>query len=90
MLNAIKRALIVFIGIILQFGFAIIIRLFFYQYVGIITIFYSVLSILIVLGILKNSIHLSNDLPWVILILSYASIAFLTSCISFLLPITCL
>lgn len=63
MLNAIKRVLIVFIGIILQFGFAIIIRLFFYQYVGIITIFYSILSILIVLGILKDSIHLSNDLP---------------------------
>jgi len=71
MLNAIKRALIVFIGIILQFGFAIIIRLFFYQYVGIITIFYSILSILIVLGILKDSIHLSNDLPWVILILIF-------------------
>ena len=71
MLNAIKRALIVFIGIILQFGFAIIIRLLFYQYVGIITIFYSILSILIVLGILKDSIHLSNDLPWVILILIF-------------------
>jgi cardiolipin synthase len=71
MLNAIKRALIVFIGIVLQFGLAIIIRLFFYEYIGIITIFYSVLSILIVLGILKDSIHLSNDLPWVILILIF-------------------
>jgi len=71
MLNAIKRALIVFVGIVLQFGFAIIIRLFFYQYIGIITIFYSVLSILIVLGILKDSIHLSNDLPWIILILIF-------------------
>ena len=71
MLNVIKRALIVFIGIVLQFGFAIIIRLFFYQYVGIITIFYSILSILIVLGILKDSIHLSNDLPWIILILMF-------------------
>jgi len=71
MLNAIKRALIVFIGIVLQFGFAIIIRLFFYQYIGIITIFYSVLSVLIVLGILKDSIHLSNDLPWIILILIF-------------------
>ena len=71
MLNAIKRALIVFIGIVLQFGFAIIIRLFFYKYFGIITIFYSILSILIVLGILKDSIHLSNDLPWVILILIF-------------------
>lgn len=69
MLNAIKRAIIVFLGIVLQFGFAIIIRLFFYQYIGIITIIYSILSILIVLGILKESVHLSNDLPWIIIIL---------------------
>ena len=71
MLNAIKRAIIVFLGIVLQFGFAIIIRLFFYQNIGIITIIYSILSILIVLGILKESVHLSNDLPWIILILIF-------------------
>ncbi len=71
MLNAIKRALIVILGVILQFGFAIMIRLFFYKYVGIITIFYSIASILIVLGILKESTRLSNDLPWVILILTF-------------------
>ena len=71
MLNAIKRALIVFIGIALQLAFAISIRLFFYEHLGIITIFYSVVSILIVLGILKDSIRLSNDLPWIILILIF-------------------
>ena len=71
MLNAVKRALIVAIGVILQFGFAIIIRLFFYKYLGIITLFYNIASILIVLGILKNSTRLSNDLPWVILILIF-------------------
>ena len=70
-LNAIKRALIVFIGIALQLAFAISIRLFFYEHLGIITIFYSVVSILIVLGILKDSIRLSNDLPWIILILIF-------------------
>ena len=42
MLNAIKRCLIVFIGIVLQFGFAIIIRLYFYENVGLITTFYIV------------------------------------------------
>ena len=71
MLNAIKRILIVLLGLVLQFGFAIIIRLFFYEHIGIITVFYSVLSILIVLGILKDSTHLSNDLPWIILILIF-------------------
>ncbi len=71
MLNAIKRALIVVMGVLLQFGFAILIRLFFYKYLGIITFLYSAISILIVLGILKNSTRLSTDLPWVILILIF-------------------
>ena len=71
MLNAIKRIIIVAIGVILQFGFAIVIRLFFYKYLGIITLIYDVISILIVLVILKNSTRLSNDLPWVILILVF-------------------
>ena len=71
MLNAIKRALIVILGVALQFGFAILIRLFFYKYLGIITIAYSVISILIVLGVLKDSTRLSNDLPWIILILIF-------------------
>ena len=71
MLNAIKRALIVLIGVVLQFGFAIVIRLFFYKYLGIITLLYNIISILIVLGILKNSTRLSNDLPWIILILIF-------------------
>ena len=71
MLNAVKRVLIVLIGVVLQFGFSIMIRLFFYKYLGIITIFYSIISVLIVLGILKESTRLSNDLPWVILILIF-------------------
>lgn len=71
MLNAVKRAIIVLLGIILQFGFAIIIRLFFYEHLGIITIFYNIVSILIVLGLIKESVRLSNDLPWIILILIF-------------------
>ncbi len=71
MLNAIKRAIIVILGLILQFGFAIIIRLFFYNYIGIITLFYSLASVLIVLGILKDSTRLSNDVPWIILVLIF-------------------
>ncbi len=71
MLNAVKRAIVVILGLVLQFGFAIVIRLFFYNYLGIINFVYSFLSILIVLGILKNSTRLSNDLPWIILILIF-------------------
>ncbi len=71
MFVAVKRVLIVFIGVILQFGFAILIRLFFYKYLGIITLLYSLASIFIVLGLLKDSTRLSNDLPWMILILIF-------------------
>ncbi len=71
MANAVKRVFIVLVGVVLQFGFAIMIRLFFYKYLGVISLFYSVISILIVLGILKDSTRLSNDLPWVILILIF-------------------
>ncbi len=71
MLNAVKRVLIVLIGVILQFGFAILIRLFFYKYLGLITLAYSIASVLIVLGLLKNSTRLSNDIPWMILILIF-------------------
>ena len=71
MLNATKRAIIVALGVILQFGFAIMIRLFFYNYLGIITLFYGVISVLIVLLLLKDSTRLSNDLPWMIMILVF-------------------
>lgn len=71
MFNAIKRAFIVLIGLILQIGFAVVIRLYFYENIGIITLFYSIFSILIVLQILKDSVRLSNDLPWIILILVF-------------------
>ena len=71
MFNAIKRAVIVLIGLILQIGFAVVIRLYFYENIGIITLFYSIFSILIVLQILKDSVRLSNDLPWIILILVF-------------------
>ncbi len=71
MLNAIKRVLIVVMGVLLQFGFSIIIRLVFYKHLGIITLLYSAISIFIVLGILKESTRLSNDLPWIILILIF-------------------
>ncbi len=71
MINAIKRILIVLIGVILQFGFSILIRLFFYKYLGLITILYSIISVLIVLWILKESTRLSSDLPWIILILIF-------------------
>lgn len=71
MITAIKRAIIVIIGVLLQFGFAISIQLFFREHIAIIGIIYELLSVLIVLKILKDSTRISNDLPWIILILLF-------------------
>lgn len=71
MIMAIKRAIIVIIGVLLQFGFSILIQLFFREHVTIIGIIYELLSIFIILKVLKDSTRLSNDLPWIILILLF-------------------
>ena len=71
MITAIKRAIIVIIGVLLQFGFAISIQLFFREHIAIIGVIYELLSVLIVLKILKDSTRISNDLPWIILILLF-------------------
>lgn len=71
MITAIKRVIIVIIGVLLQFGFAISIQLFFREHIAIIGIIYELLSVLIVLKILKDSTRISNDLPWIILILLF-------------------
>ena len=71
MVNAIKRAIIVILGVILQFGFHILIQLYFRNNITIIGIIYDILSILIVLKLLKDSTSLSNDLPWIMLILVF-------------------
>ena len=69
MLRAVIRGIIVSFGILLQLGFFILIQLAFYEYFAIIAVIYEIISILIILFILKNSTRLSNDLPWIILIL---------------------
>ena len=71
MITAIKRVIIVIIGVLLQFGFAISIQLFFREHIAIIGIIYELLSVLIVLKILKDSTRISNDLPWIIVILLF-------------------
>lgn len=81
MFTAVKRFMFVLIGLLMQLGFAIYIRLFFANNVMIINLCYTVISVLIVLAILKDSTHLSNDIPWIILILLFpifASILLIT------------
>lgn len=71
MLNAIKRAIIVILGVILQFCFILLIGIFFKQYFVLSNVIYWLISVFIILWIVKNSTRLSNDLPWIILILIF-------------------
>ena len=65
MLDAIKRAIIVIIGVILQFGFSILLRFFFKEHIMFVGVIYWLIGVLIVLWIIKNSTRLSNDLPFI-------------------------
>ena len=71
MLMAVKRCIVLFLGILLQFGFAIILRLYFESHIFLISILYKIISVFIVLKIIKDSTRLSNDVPWIILILLF-------------------
>lgn len=68
---ALKRGVIVAIGVILQ----ILLNLFIYlklgEYIQIIYIIYEIISIVIVLAIIKNSKRLSTDLMWILLIMLF-------------------
>ena len=68
---AIKRGIIVGIGLLLQ----ILLFLFTYLYLGkhfaLINIFYHILSILLILWIIRNSRSYSYVLPWIVIILLY-------------------
>lgn len=71
MFSTIRRCFVVALGIILQLSSAIIVQFIFGDQVAIVNLIVEIISILIVLQILKNSVHLSNDLPWIILILIF-------------------
>lgn len=71
MMMAIKRGLVVATGLLLQLGFALVAQVFFSEHVAVIGFLYEVIGIVVVLMILKDSSRLSNDLPWVILILLF-------------------
>lgn len=71
MLNAIKRILIVIFGLFLQFGLTITVQYYFEDQLSVIKIVYGILSVLLVMFIVKNSVRLSKDLPWIIIILIF-------------------
>ena len=68
---AIKRGSIVVIGVIMQIFLSVFVLLVFGQRIAFVEGFYSILSVLLVLGIIKESKSLSKDLPWIIIIMVF-------------------
>lgn len=68
---AIKRGIIVLIGLLLQFGLTLSVLLFFGEHITLIESIYRLIGLLIVLALIKNSKNLSNKLPWILIILSF-------------------
>ena len=68
---AVKRGIIVVIGLILQILLSLSVYLFLGKYVPVIGAIYGIISILLVLAIIKRSKRLSSDLPWIIIIMLF-------------------
>ena len=71
MAMAIKRGLIVAFGLILQILLSLSVLLFLGKYIALIETIYSIISILLVLAIIKESRSLSSDLPWIIIMMLF-------------------
>ena len=67
--TAIRRGLLVAIGLTLQLGFGLIVFLFLNEHFEMIALILDLLGVFVVLNIIRDSRKLSNDLPWIILIL---------------------
>ena len=68
---AVKRLIVVLIGIVLQLLISLSLLLYIGNEVAIIQILYNVLAFLIVINIIKNNSNLSFRLPWIIIILLF-------------------
>lgn len=71
MLTAIRRGIVVGIGIVLQILLSLMVLLFFSSRIAWIEAAYRILGVLLVLAIVKRSRRLSADLPWIIIILVF-------------------
>ena len=71
MMMALKRAIIVIIGIYLQFSFAYNFYAFFALNNAVIGVIYDIIGFLLILWLIKNSKSYSFSLPWIIILLLY-------------------
>ena len=68
---AVKRGIVVAIGLLIQILLTLFIYLKFGEFISIIQVVYGLLSIIIVLMIIKYSKRLSSDLIWILLIMLF-------------------
>jgi cardiolipin synthase A/B len=68
---AVKRGIVVAIGLLIQILLTLFIYLKFGEFISIIQVVYGLLSIIIVLMIIKYSKRLSCDLIWILLIMLF-------------------
>lgn len=71
MAGVLGRLFIVGIGVIAQVVINLLIYLFLIDKIWIVNIFYGFLSILLILGLIKNSKNYSNTLPWIIILILF-------------------
>lgn len=68
---AIKRGLIVLIGLGLQIILSLFVYLFLIEHIAIISIFYGIIGFILVLALIKNSKNYSYTLPWIIILIMF-------------------
>lgn len=68
---AIKRGIIVFLGLIIQILLSLLVYLFFIDKIGIINGFYTFLGFILILGLIKDSKNYSYTLPWIIILMIF-------------------
>lgn len=68
---AIKRGIIVALGLISQIALSLAIYLFLGEHIAVINIIYGILSLFLVLAIIKNTKNYSYMLPWIIILVLF-------------------
>ncbi len=71
MFMAIRRIFIVAIGLLFQILLSFLIYMFLIEHIALINGFYTILSILLILALIKNSKNYSYTLPWIIILLLF-------------------
>lgn len=71
MAGVLGRLFIVGIGVIVQVLINLLIYLFLIDKIWIVSIFYGFLSVLLILGLIRNSKNYSNTLPWIIILILF-------------------